>query len=75
MFEAIARLAIKFRWLVLAAWIAAPLLATRGLPSLSSVTMSNNAQFLSADSPSQRAAVLAAPFHGKNPLGRAAHRR
>jgi RND superfamily putative drug exporter len=66
MFETIARLAIKFRWLVLAAWLVVPLLATRGLPSLSSVTQANNAQFLSASSPSQRAAALAAPFQGKS---------
>jgi RND superfamily putative drug exporter len=66
MFETIARLSINFRWLVLAVWIAAPLLAMRSLPTLSSVTMSNTAQFLSADSPSQRAAALAVPFQGKN---------
>jgi RND superfamily putative drug exporter len=66
MFETIARLSIKFRWLVLAAWIAAPLLASRSLPSLASVTNTSNAQFLSANSPSQHAAALAAPFQGKN---------
>src|SRR5207302_8380959 len=66
MFETIARLSIKFRWLVLAAWLVVPLLATRSLPSLSSVTQTNNAQFLSASSPSQRAAALAAPFQGKD---------
>src|SRR6266853_4971634 len=66
MLETIARLSIKFRWLVLAAWIVAPLLASRSLPSLSSVTSTNNAQFLSASSPSQHAAALAAPFQGKN---------
>ena len=66
MFETIARLSIKFRWLVLAVWIVAPLLAARSLPSLASVTSTNNAQFLSASSPSQRAAALAAPFQGKN---------
>src|SRR5437899_911836 len=66
MFETLARLSIKFRWLVVALWIVAPVLATRSLPSLSSVTRTNNAQFLSAGSPSQLAAVLAAPFQGKN---------
>jgi len=66
MFETIARLSIKFRWLVLAAWIVAPLLASRSLPSLASVTSTNNAQFLSTSSPSQHAAALAAPFQGKN---------
>ena len=66
MFEAVARASIKFRWLVVALWIVAPLVAVRTLPSLSSVTQSNNAQFLSASSPSERAAALAAPFQGKN---------
>jgi RND superfamily putative drug exporter len=65
-FETLARLSIKFRWLVVALWIVAPLLAARSLPSLSSVTKTNNAQFLSASSPSQQAAALAAPFQGKN---------
>jgi RND superfamily putative drug exporter len=65
-FEALARSSIKFRWLVLALWIVAPVLATRTLPSLSSVTQSNNAQFLSSSSPSMQAAALAAPFQGKN---------
>src|SRR4029077_11203238 len=66
MFETIARLSIKFRWLVLPAWIVAPLLASRSLPSLASVSKTSNAQFLSASSPSQHAAALAAPFQGKN---------
>jgi RND superfamily putative drug exporter len=65
-FEALARSSIKFRWLIVAFWIIAPVLATRTLPSLSSVTQSNNAQFLSSSSPSLQAAALAAPFQGKN---------
>src|SRR5438270_7418164 len=66
MFESIARLSIRFRWLVIALWIVIPLVAARSLPQLSSVTTANNAQFLSAGDPSQRAAALAAPFQGKN---------
>jgi len=65
-FETIARWSIKFRWLVLVLWVAVPVLATRSLPSLSSVTTTQNSQFLSASDPSQRAATLAAPFQGKN---------
>jgi RND superfamily putative drug exporter len=65
-FEALARSSIKFRWVIVALWIVAPVLATRTLPSLSSVTQSNNAQFLSSSSPSMQAAALAAPFQGKN---------
>jgi putative drug exporter of the RND superfamily len=66
MFEALGRFSIKFRWLVVALWLVLPVIATRSLPSLSSVTQTNNAQFLSPTSPSQRAAALAAPFQGKN---------
>ncbi|HWE61243.1 MAG TPA: MMPL family transporter, partial [Chloroflexota bacterium] len=66
MFETIARVTIKCRWLVLALWIVVPLLATRSLPSLASVAQTNNSQFLSVSDPSQRAAALAAPFQGKN---------
>jgi uncharacterized membrane protein YdfJ with MMPL/SSD domain len=61
-----ARLSTRYRWLVLALWIVIPLLATRSLPSLSSVTTTNNSPFLSATDPSQRAAALATPFQGKN---------
>ena len=64
MFENIGRFAVRFRWLVFAAWIAAPILATAALPSLSSVTQTSNAQFLSAASPSQQAVDIAAPFQG-----------
>jgi putative drug exporter of the RND superfamily len=66
MFGAIARVSIRFRWLVVALWIAIPVLAGHALPSLSSVTQTSNSQFLSASDPSQQAAVLAVPFQGRN---------
>jgi putative drug exporter of the RND superfamily len=66
-FESLARWSIKLRWLVVALWIVAPVLATRSLPSLSSVTQTNNAQFLSASSPSQQAAALAARSRARTP--------
>jgi RND superfamily putative drug exporter len=64
--EAVGRFDIRFRWFILAFWIAAALVATRFLPSLASVTQSNNAQFLPASAPSQQAAALAAPFQTTN---------
>ncbi|WP_214109954.1 MMPL family transporter [Acrocarpospora catenulata] len=67
MFEALARFAIRFRWLIVVAWVALVAGAVFALPSLSSVTQSNNAQFLSADAPSRHAADLAAPFQGASP--------
>ena len=41
------------------------------LPSLASVTQSNNAQFLASSSPSVQAGALAAPFRGLDPTGTA----
>jgi putative drug exporter of the RND superfamily len=66
MLAALARFDIRFRWLIVAAWIGGTVVASRALPSLSSVTQSNNAQFLPASAPSQRAAALAAPFQTSN---------
>jgi putative drug exporter of the RND superfamily len=61
-FGAIGRFAVRFRWLVLMVWIVAAIAAATQLPSLSSVTQSNNSNFLPASAPSEHAAVLAAPF-------------
>ena len=71
MFRAIARFDIRFRWLIVAAWIAAVLAALTLLPSLASVTQASPAQFLAADSPSVQAGALAAPFRGLDPTGTA----
>jgi RND superfamily putative drug exporter len=67
MFEALARFAVRFRWFIVAAWVAGVVAAVVGLPSLSSVVQSANSQFLSADAPSRRAAELAVPFEGNSP--------
>jgi putative drug exporter of the RND superfamily len=47
-------------------WIVGAFLAATQLPSLGSVTQSNNQKFLPASSPSSKAAVLAAPFGTAN---------
>lgn len=65
MLAALARFDIRFRWLVVAAWVVAAVAASRLLPNLATVTQSNNALFLPSSAPSQQAAALAAPF--KNP--------
>ncbi|HZC42404.1 MAG TPA: MMPL family transporter, partial [Streptosporangiaceae bacterium] len=62
LFRAIGIFAVKFRWLVLAAWVAGTIAAISLLPALSSVTQSNNTKFLPASAPSEHAAQLAAPF-------------
>ncbi len=64
--ESVARFDIRFRWLIVAIWIAGALAAPRLLPSLASLSQSNNAQFLPSSAPSQRAAGLAAPFQTTN---------
>jgi RND superfamily putative drug exporter len=71
MFEAIARFDIRFRWLIVVVWIVGVVAGVKLLPSLSSVSQSNNTQFLSSTSPSVVASHLAEPFQGKNPAATA----
>jgi putative drug exporter of the RND superfamily len=61
-FAALGRFAVRFRWLVIAAWIAATFLAQHFFPSLASVVKASDTSFLPASSPSLKAARLAAPF-------------
>jgi len=65
MFSAIARFDVRFRWLIVAVWIAGVIMAVKLVPGLSSVTHASNTQFLPASAPSAQAARLAAPFQGK----------
>ena len=72
MFTRIARFDVRFRWLIVAVWIAATAAAVFTLPSLSSVTQSNDAQFLSSSIPSVQAAappsaLAAGPTAGPSP--------
>jgi putative drug exporter of the RND superfamily len=66
MFRAIGTFAVKFRWIVVVAWVVAAVAVPRFLPSLASVTQGNNANFLPASAPSQHAVQLAAPFGTTN---------
>jgi putative drug exporter of the RND superfamily len=61
-FAAIGRSAVRFRWAILAAWVLGALAAVVLLPSLSSVTQSDNTSFLPASAPSERANQLASPL-------------
>jgi len=65
-FGALGTFAVKFRWVVLVAWVLAALAVPRFLPSLASVTQGNNANFLPASAPSQHAQDLAKPFGNTN---------
>jgi len=61
-FAATGRFAVRFRWVIVAAWLAATILAHQFLPSLASVANASNVSYLPASSPSLQAARLAAPF-------------
>jgi RND superfamily putative drug exporter len=63
-YAAAGRFAVRFRWIIVAAWVAAAVLANLFLPSLTSVATQNNASLLPASSPSAQAARMAAPFQG-----------
>jgi len=65
-FGGIGAFAVKFRWVVIAAWLIAAFAVPKFLPSLSSVTQGNNSAFLPASAPSEQAAQLAAPFGTTN---------
>jgi len=65
-FAATGRFAVRFRWAVVAIWVAATILASLLLPSLASVAKQNNTDQLPASSPSLSAARLAAPFQDPN---------
>jgi uncharacterized membrane protein YdfJ with MMPL/SSD domain len=65
-FGAIGSFAVRFRWLVVIAWLVAAVVIPNTLPSLASVTQGNNSNFLPASAPSQQASDLAAPFGTTN---------
>ncbi|HUD06107.1 MAG TPA: MMPL family transporter [Candidatus Saccharimonadales bacterium] len=66
MFNAVAKFVVRFRWFIIAIWILAVPIVVKTLPSLTSVTKSNNSAFLPSSSPSQKASSLTTPFQGKN---------
>jgi RND superfamily putative drug exporter len=65
-FAGIGRFSVRFRWFVVVVWVAGTFAAVHFLPSLNSVTNSNNADFLPASAPSSHAAVLAGAFGKSN---------
>lgn len=71
MFDAIGRFAVRFRWLIVGAWVIGAVAGARLLPSLAGVTQSSNVQFLSSSSPSAQAGQLAAPFQARDPAATA----
>jgi putative drug exporter of the RND superfamily len=65
-FAATGRFAVRFRWAIVVAWVAAAVAANLFFPSLTSVARQSNTSSLPASSPSLQAARLAAPFQGPN---------
>src|SRR5215471_13219938 len=65
-FAATGRFAVRFRWAIVVAWVAAAVLANLFLPSLTSVARQSNTSSLPASSPSLQAARLATPFQDPN---------
>jgi RND superfamily putative drug exporter len=64
LFELLGRAVVRFRYVVVAVWIAGTVAAVAGLPSLGSQIDNNNGAFLPADAPSNVAARLAQPVAG-----------
>ncbi|HWD63559.1 MAG TPA: MMPL family transporter [Solirubrobacteraceae bacterium] len=69
-YQALGRFVVRFRWPIVAFWIAMAVLTSATLPSLSSQINDNNSSFLPAKSPSSRAAQLATPVLGAGANGR-----
>jgi len=65
-FSGLARFVVRYRFVVVAAWIVVAIVATRALPSMTSEVNNNNSQFLPASAPSERAATLATPLLGNS---------
>ena len=63
-FGALGRSSVRFRWLIIAAWVAVAIVSSVALPSLGSEVNNDNTQFLPTTAPSNEAATLAAPLIG-----------
>jgi putative drug exporter of the RND superfamily len=63
-FAGLGRFSVRFRWLVIGAWIAIAIIVSITLPSMGSQVNNDNSQFLPSSAPSQKAAVLATPLIG-----------
>lgn len=61
-FTALGRFSVRFRFVILVAWVVVPILVVRTLPSLSDVAKDTTSGFLPATAPSMEASALAAPF-------------
>ncbi len=70
LFGGLARFVVRFRYLIVAFWLAAAVILSATLPSLSSEVNDNNSAFLPASAPSNKAANLATPLLGAGASGK-----
>jgi RND superfamily putative drug exporter len=61
-FTGLGRFSVRFRFLIVLAWVAVTAFAVQNLPSLGDVAKDTTSGFLPANSPSMQAAAMAAPF-------------
>ncbi len=61
-FTSLGRFSVRFRFLIVLAWLVATVLSVRFLPALADVAKDTTSGFLPANSASMQAAALAAPF-------------
>jgi putative drug exporter of the RND superfamily len=66
LFGALGRLAVRFRYPVVALWVVVTVLCVHLFPSLSSVTKDTTSGFLPDSAPSMQAAKLASPFQNSD---------
>ena len=64
LFDALGRYVVRFRYLVIVAWLAVIVVTSAAFPSLGSEVNNDNSQFLPSTAPSSQAAQLAAPILG-----------
>ncbi len=69
-FSALAHFVVRFRYLVVVFWLAAAVILSATLPSLSSEVNDNNSAFLPASAASNKAANLATPLLGAGASGK-----
>jgi RND superfamily putative drug exporter len=71
-FGALGRFVVRYRWAIVAFWLAAAAVTSAALPSLGSEVNDNNTAFLAKSAPSAKAARLAEPLLGGSGSGRLA---
>ena len=65
-FNALGRATVRFRFLIVVAWIVMPVVAIKTLPSLSDVAQDTTSGFLPSTAASIQAAALGAPFQNSS---------